>query len=272
MKRLRAKVDEAVQQSEKRWLSALFDRDFYMRARHITRDIVEAFPTEASIVGVRFGNLPFSSALRCNQYPSEIQQLQEGNLFLPLWAMRPIGATASSIDPFERIYTALKCLGTNGIAVEDICGTHAMLGALDHREVYERAPPLSQQIARIVHSIQAAKRETTFTQYALMHWYWSIWRWMLDPRPATYCEIPRHGRPTPYQLFRPHPRVFDFLAQPNLRDLMCQKDEPDVRWLSEGAATIRCEWPRPLHEALSVNAITGEIELSTDAKVSALGC
>ena len=95
------------------WLSALFDREFYVRARHITRDIAEALSTEASIAGVQFGYLPFFSALRCNQHSWEIQQLQEGNLFLPLWAMQPIGATASSIDPFETIYTALKCLSTD---------------------------------------------------------------------------------------------------------------------------------------------------------------
>ena len=51
-------------------------------------------------------------------------------------------------------------------------------------------------------------------------------------------EVATRARPSPYQLFVPHPRVFDLVIQPSLRDLMCQAEYPDVRWIPEGATTM----------------------------------
>lgn len=96
------------------------------------------------------------------------------------------------------------------------------------------------------------------------------WRALTDRRPETYRDIPALGRPTPYQLFNPHPRVFDFLVVPALRDLMCGKQNPDVRWLSEGIATIVCEWNAPVEDALAFNDITGELDLTIAARVGNL--
>jgi hypothetical protein len=171
-------------------------------------------------------------------------------------------------DPFEAIFADLSSRIANGVPATEICGQHPIMSALDDQTAFDRAPLLSQQIARIVHDIRADHGKTTFTHYALMHWYWSLWRWMLDPRPETYEAIPAHARPTPYQLFVPHPRVFDMLAAPNLRDLMCRQENPDVRWLSEGAATIECEWDHDLSAALSGNEETNELEFSVLAQVS----
>lgn len=254
--------------SEKDWLTSLFSQDHFMRVRSIAQ---QSSPLQGAVQGFgvdkRFGNLPFSSALRCNQYPVGVQNLQERNLFVPAWAMQTVHGTTGSADPFEAIFADLTSRIAAGAAVEDICGPHAFLGALDEQEIFERAPLLSQQIARIVHSVRDGRPTTTFTHYALMHWYWALWRWMLNPSAETYCNIPAHGRPTLYQLFVPHPRVFDFLVQPNVRDLMCQQTEPDVRWLSEGAATIECDWAQPLQAALCRNTVTGEIDFSADAQV-----
>lgn len=86
-------------------------------------------------------------------------------------------------------------------------------------------------------------------------------------RPETYRCIPAPGRPTPSQLFNPHPRVFDFLMAPVLRDLMCTAQDPDVRWLSEGAATIECGWPSQVEDALAINDITGELDFTMAARV-----
>lgn len=238
-----------------------------MRIQHIPVQPVARQQSHASATGIYFGNLPFSSAIKCNRHSPEVQGTQEHNLFVPSWAMQPVIGFTDTADPFEAIFAELTSHVVNGMNIHDLCGDHAFLGALDDAETFHRAPILSQQIARIVHSIRAGHGSTTFTHYALMHWYWSLWRWMLFPWPDTYCDIPSHARPTPYQLFVPHPRVFDFLAQPNLRDLMCQAGQPDVRWLSEGAATIQCEWEGGLSSALSKNGITNELELNPLAKV-----
>lgn len=220
-----------------------------------------------SLHGSRFRNLPFSSAIKCNGYPESIQQMQERNFSVPTWAMEPLSANTDTHDPFHALFADLLSYVTRGIHIDALCGTHAYVGALDDEAAFSRAPLLSQTIARIVHGIRGGERETTFTHYALMHWYWALWRWMLYPQLATYLDIPDHARPTPYQLFVPHPRVFDLLAQPNLRDMMCQQSNPDVRWLSEGAATIRCDWPTMTSEVIAIDRITGELAFSPAAAV-----
>ena len=214
------------------WLGGLFDRNHFMR---IGKMGIDSFPGHAphgipsDELGIRFGNLPFSSAVKCNQYPADIQQTQERNLFLPAWAMRPVAEGTGTLDPFEALFTDLESHIARGVSVEDLCGTHAFLGALDDEVAFSRAPLLSQQIASIIHDFKPDYEKEAFTRYALMHWYWSLWRWMLQPGPENYREIPICGRPTPYQLFVPHPRAYDLIIQPSLRDLMCQAENPDVR-------------------------------------------
>ena len=114
-------------------------------------------------LGIRFGNLPFSSAVKCNQYPADIQQMQERNLFLPAWAMQPIVGSTGTLDPFEAIFTNLESHLARGVSVEELCGTHAYLGALDDEVSFSRAPLLSQQLAHIVHDIKPDYENDTFT-------------------------------------------------------------------------------------------------------------
>jgi hypothetical protein len=77
-------------------------------------------------------------------------------------------------DPFEAIFADLSSRIANGVPATEICGQHPIMSALDDQTAFNRAPLLSQQIARIVHDIRADHGKTTFTHYALMHWYWSL--------------------------------------------------------------------------------------------------
>lgn len=91
---------------------------------------------------------------------------------------------------------------------------------------------------------------------------------MLAPSPSTYRDMPTLIRPTPYQLFAFHARVFDFVFSPTLRDYMCQIQDPDLGWLTEACITVLCEWPRATLDALCRNGSTGEIDLNDICKVS----
>jgi hypothetical protein len=136
--------------------------------------------------------------------------------------MRTITGTSAADDPFEAVLVGLADDISVGMSVYHLCGPHAFVGALDDEATFHHAPKLSQVVARIVQSIKVDEGRSTFTQYAMMYWYWALVRWMLLPTKEAYRKIPAIARPTPSQLLVAHPRVFDFLVSPKLRDLMCQ--------------------------------------------------
>lgn len=252
------------------WLPPIFDRQYFMNVGRIPLKGSESSIVTRYHPSVNFGNLPFANAIRANHYPASVQNAQGRNLHAPTWAMQTINNTMASVDPFEDVCCSLATEIASLRDATAVCGSHAWVRAVDCEDVFNRAPRLSQVVAQVVHSIKLEAEGSTFTQYAMMHWYWALWRWMLCPSKEHYRDIPELARPTPYQLFVSHPRVFDFIVRPSLRDLMCRYENPDVRWLTEGAATIECDRQLPLHQALEVNPKTGEQDLSPECKVISL--
>jgi hypothetical protein len=259
------------------WLPEILDREYYMTTVHIpcSGPLEHALPAQLS---VNFGNLPFSSAIQANHHPEVVQLAQQRNLTVPTWAMRSINNAAPSTDPFESILSALKSDLAHDDRAEYFCGSHVYVGALDSEAAYHAAPKLSQVAARIVHSIKLGGCTFRLTQYAMMHCYWALLSWMLFPSAESYLSMPDMIRPTPYQLFVAHPRTFDFLILPGLRDFMCRTETPDVRWLTAGARTIECsetsssgvrlpgarELPAGM---LSLDGGTGQLDLNPIYKV-----
>lgn len=215
----------------------------------------------------KLGESRSSEAVTRHLY-EKIRQAQEHNLSAAPWETRVLGfAAAPDDDPFQSVLATLVANISSG-EHEDVCGSHAFVGALDDEATYLRAPRLSQVVACIVHGMKLDESSSSFTQYAIMYQYWTLFRWMLSPTRDTYRAIPQNAKPGPYQLFVPHARTFDFLVQPALRDLMCRNEAPDVRWLTDGMATIRCQWPKTLDYALCRDGWTAEIDLNPVAKVS----
>lgn len=259
------------------WLPLILDRDHYINIVHIP---CSRQPTHilTARLSVNFGNLPFASAIQANHHPPDVQLAQQQNLVVPAWAMRTINGAAPSADPFECILSTLEPNTAQEVQAKDFCGQHAYVGALDSEQVYHRAPKLSQIVARIIHSIKLGEYASKITEYAMMHHYWALLRWMLFPSAESYLAMPPLIRPTPYQLFVPHARTFDFLIVPALRDFMCQREVPDARWLTEGARTIQYnEIPSREAQSTSVTELlirtlcfsseTGQLDLSPTCKV-----
>lgn len=254
----------------KPWLTGLFDRQYFRQVSYIY-----CTPRSASNAGnlgsqSSFGNMPFSSAIAANYHPAHVQEMQQHNFLVPIWAQRVLNDATIHTDPFHHIMAELRNDIANGVAVEELCGSHPYIAALDDADTYHRAPKLSQIAARTIASIKSSDASTTFTQYAMMYWFWALWRWLLCPTKETYSGIPEFARPTTSQLFVSHPPVFDFVLPPGLRDLVCQNETPNIQWFTEAAITIECHWDGNNLSALCRDGLTNEIDFNPICKVSEL--
>lgn len=260
---------EATSTPLKPWLIKAFDRQYFKQVCHMYYTSRPHMPPSESASPASFGNMSFSSAIYANHHPEPIQETQQHNFHVPIWAQRVLHVTMMQADPFHDIMTELRSHIAGGMAVEDVCSPHAYFAALDDEDTFHRAPMLSQIVARTVISLKPSEsRETTFTQYAVMYQYWSYWRWLLDPTKENYFEIPEFVKPAASQLFVPHPALFDFVIPPALCDIMVQHDNPNVEWFTEAAITINCHWEGGGQAALFGDDVTNELDSNPTCKVS----
>lgn len=103
-----------------------------------------------------FGNLPFSSSVRANHYPPEIQNTQISNLFLPTWSMLPVNTRP---DPGSLRYAVPSVMDeatrmiAQGNLVEHIIETHPNIAALFDEDEFNQSGILSRWAAGMVHSV-----------------------------------------------------------------------------------------------------------------------
>jgi hypothetical protein len=103
-----------------------------------------------------FGNLPFSSSVRANNYPEEVQDTQVNNLFLPTWAMMTVNTKP---DPgsvkfaFATILQEATAMLDSGTPLELIIEIHPNVAALFDEEEFNNAGILSRWAAGMVHSV-----------------------------------------------------------------------------------------------------------------------
>ncbi|KAI5201853.1 hypothetical protein E4T39_04974 [Aureobasidium subglaciale] len=143
-----------------------------------------------------------------------------------------------------------KRLITSGFAPERLFGTLPDIEALVSELAYQRASFLSQWTARLANSFGVPLLSC---RMALMWLQWLLMRWIIHPIPETYLAIPDWYRPTPYQMFVPHPVYVDFHLWPRLRDTVIQRVDLQCQpryWYSEAATTIDCNWPGSDQDAM----------------------
>jgi len=103
-----------------------------------------------------FGNLPFSSSVKANNYPEDVQDTQVNNLFLPTWAMMTVSTRP---DPgtiklaFPTIIQEATAMLHSGTPVEFVVETHPNVAALFDEEEFNNAGILSRWAAGMVHSV-----------------------------------------------------------------------------------------------------------------------
>jgi hypothetical protein len=117
-----------------------------------------------------FGNLPFSSSVRANNYPINIQDTQVNNLFLPTWAMMTVNTRP---DPgsvrfaFPGILQEATALLESGVPVEFVIETHPNIAALFDESKFNKSGILSKWAASMVHStmLKGMPNEPLFALY-----------------------------------------------------------------------------------------------------------
>jgi hypothetical protein len=113
-----------------------------------------------------FGNMPFSSSIRTNNYPSDVQDTQVNNLFLPTWAMMPVNTRpdpGSLKDAFYGLFRETTAMIESGVPVDVVIETHPNIAALFDEDEYNRSGVLSKWAAGMVHSAQLKGRLFTPT-------------------------------------------------------------------------------------------------------------
>lgn len=216
-----------------------------------------------------FGNLPFSSSIKTNNYPDEVQNAQVNNLYLPIWAMMTVSTRP---DPgsvrfaFLNIIQEATAMIESGTPVELIVEAHPNIGALFDESEFNKSGILSRWAAGMVHSTML--KGDDFTCFAYMHVFWYLMRWMISPSPETYELIPEWLRPTPNQLFMPHINTLDYIPWPAFRELAVQIPAMQQRmeWLIDMSNTMCCDWSSSTQEPLQRDEETGLIDVCVSAK------
>lgn len=106
-----------------------------------------------------------------------------------------------------------------------------------------RLDPLSQLMTDIISKFpniselpeQAA---TLFAMFIFM-------RWLINPTQENYETIPEWSRPTPSQIFTPHPAWIDHIPWPRMRDKLVAnyQDYPFENWFIPFTSELSVNWP-----------------------------
>jgi len=216
-----------------------------------------------------FGNMPFSSSIRSNHYPGDIQDTQISNLFLPTWAMLPIntmpdpGSLKRAVPSILQQATSLISMG---VSIEQIIEIHPNIAALWDKEVYTHSGILSKWAVGMTHGVYM--KGNTFSCFGSMYLFWCLMRWMISPSPETYNAIPEWFRPTPNQLFMPHINIVDFIVWPAFRELVVQIPAMQERmeWMMDLSLNLQCDWSFAMGEALWTSEETGQVDLCDAAR------
>ncbi|KAF5002746.1 hypothetical protein FGRMN_143 [Fusarium graminum] len=208
-----------------------------------------------------FNNLSLSSSIRANGFPRQVQDAQIRNIFVPNWAVTSLNTEPDPgglEDAFGDIYRKATGLLKKGEPAYRIVGSHPNIAALYDQAEFDKSCLLSQWAARMVQSVKLKGYD--FTCFASMNVFWYVMRWMISPSPDTYAAMPEWIRPTSSQIFTPHISMADFVLWPDFRNLVVQLPQLQERmaWLADMSASIRCEWPYDLEQALRRDPVSGE--------------
>ncbi|KAK7956247.1 uncharacterized protein PG986_005469 [Apiospora aurea] len=203
-----------------------------------------------------FGNLPFTSGVKANHYPANVQAIQVSNICNVLWAAMPANCCSGGelpCFPALLMYSGSQWAGYStkgalsgildiahqliaaGTPAREITGEHHNVLAIVSPTEFSRSSLLSQWAARFIFSITGTA--CTLTSMAAAWRVWILMRWRIDPSPETYAAMPEWMRPTTKQLLYPHVEIVDSIAYPKLRDAVTSRPSmqahPNLVWLMD---------------------------------------
>ncbi|KAJ4318504.1 hypothetical protein N0V84_006830 [Fusarium piperis] len=107
--------------------------------------------------GNYFGNLPLSSSIRANNYPSDVQAAQLRNFTVPIWAVKTLNTLPDPgglREAFTSVYNEATRLLQEGTALDKVVGKHPEIAALFDQEEFDKSTLLSRWAAQMVHSVK----------------------------------------------------------------------------------------------------------------------
>jgi hypothetical protein len=203
------------------------------------------------------GQVPLSVPI--NMQPNSMQ-----DLIAPAWAIASM-YRCEDPDMMSAVYIDFvnesKRIIASGVPPDRLFGAFPDVEALLSDEAFQRAPGLSKWTARLANSFGIS---SLICRMAAMWATWHLMRWLIHRTPETYLAIPDWYRPTPYQMFVPHPIYVDFLFWPRFRDVVIQRIDLQCQpkfWYSEAATTVGCNWPGKFQDAVCYDSV-GKLTLS----------
>ncbi|GAB7347559.1 hypothetical protein MBLNU459_g4449t1 [Dothideomycetes sp. NU459] len=223
--------------------------------------------------GSGFGNLPLSSAIRTNGYPSAVQDQQMLNFQFPAHSILPLHGTEDEI--LGKVYTSFRDAALQMMA----SGTPApkVLGPPGYVELdlffRSREPQDIYNVDNFACEILKTRPDDQeiFVKLACVPMVAYLMRWMLMPTPENYARVPELIRPLPSQRFIPHSPVLDLAPHPAIRDAQMRAYNRD--WLmleNQTKAAPSVNWPHTLAEAITADPVSGRSRLTPEFERHAL--
>lgn len=210
-----------------------------------------------------FGNLPFSSSIGANGYPTNVQACQILNFSAPEYLIFPLVETDDS--PLARTYVDFQRLGQRLIAEGTPPLQVADQGLIDVTLYFrDRLPEdpvnASTWTAEMLRSFRGTFSDKLLLACAVG--VGNLMRWILMPTPENYANIPSNVRPTNLQRLKPHPAWVDLMVFPSFRNALIN----DLRdWVGPCMkAKWELLWPHSVEEALVHHAYTQRIFLAPE--------
>lgn len=209
-----------------------------------------------------FGNLPFSSAVIANHFPSSEQKLQLRNFQQPVWQVVPVWETDDS--PLGRAYIGFHRIGQRSsktLVSQD-------LGLIDATLLFRkrRATDLFSADNWASELQSCFVEPVTYTiKLASVYVLACLMRWLLNPTQETYATVPALMRPTLQQRMRSHPASVDVVAMPAIRDALIDNMRDFLDAILQAGLDV--SWPRSVNEALLVIRPKGANIRNTDEHV-----
>ncbi|KAI5270558.1 hypothetical protein E4T47_06058 [Aureobasidium subglaciale] len=207
-----------------------------------------------------FGNLPFSSAIKANGYPANIQLQQLQNLDSTTeYSMLPLHTFES--EALGRAYLSFRDATLQMIA--DGMSAREVLGPRDHINLdlffRDRRPEDGHSVNTFVCEImKPLANPDIIAKLASIVLLAPMMRWILFPTSEHYRKIPALMRPLPSQRFVPHSPAFDLAPHPATRGALMKTFNED--WLTPENQIIAApvvNWPHELNRAVCHDPVAG---------------
>lgn len=209
-----------------------------------------------------FGNLPVSSAITANGYPSGVQTHQARNFSKPEYLVSPLLEFDES--PLGKAYTDFQQLGRRLIATGTPPSQVADTGPVDVTLFFRNRTPddpvnASTWAAEMLRAFRGVLADELLLACAVCSA--NLMRWLLVPTAESYANIPLVARPTRLQTMKPHPAWIDLMIFPTFRNALVNKLRDWVGPCTQ--AEWQVLWSRPLEDALLQDSATGRTYLNS---------